>query len=66
MAASPRAHLDAMKIASIAELSQASRRRLSGGGIVNLDVHTLPRFGEKSVLEDIWASARGKVVKIGG
>ncbi|MCP3886414.1 MAG: transposase, partial [Propionibacteriaceae bacterium] len=33
------------------------------GSIVNLDFHTVPHFGEKSVLERHWAGARGKVMK---
>jgi len=31
--------------------------------IVNLDFHTAPHFGDKSVLEEHWAGARGKRMK---
>ena len=33
------------------------------GDIVNLDFHTMPHYGEESVLEKHWAGARGKVMK---
>ncbi len=36
---------------------------LYGGPIVNLDFHTVPHFGEESVLEKHWAGARNKVMK---
>jgi len=31
--------------------------------IVNLDFHTVPHFGEQSVLDEHWAGARGKTMK---
>src|SRR5208282_1436678 len=36
---------------------------LYDGKIINLDFHTVPHFGEESVLEKHWAGARGKVMK---
>lgn len=32
-------------------------------GIVNLDFHTVPHFGDESVLQEHWAGARGKRMK---
>jgi len=54
------AHLQRLQEAFIA---QAIRMGLYDGSIVNLDFHTVPHFGEESVLERHWAGARGKVVK---
>ena len=54
------AHLRRLQEAFIA---QAIRMGLYDGNIVNLDFHTVPHFGEESVLERHWAGARGKVVK---
>jgi len=42
---------------------QASRLGLYEGTIINLDFHTVPHFGEESVLEEHWAGARGKRMK---
>lgn len=36
---------------------------LCDGAIVNLDFHTIPHFGDESVLEEHWAGARGKRMK---
>jgi hypothetical protein len=36
---------------------------LYDGSIVNLDFHTIPHFGEESVLEKHWAGARNKTMK---
>jgi hypothetical protein len=36
---------------------------LYGGPIVNLDFHTVPHFGDESVLEKHWAGARNKTMK---
>jgi hypothetical protein len=36
---------------------------LYDGKIVNLDFHTIPHYGDESVLEKHWAGARGKVMK---
>ncbi|MBN2491338.1 MAG: transposase, partial [Planctomycetes bacterium] len=44
-------------------LKQATRLGLYDGGVVNLDFHTVPHYGEESVLEKQWAGARGKVMK---
>jgi transposase len=35
----------------------------STGSIINLDFHTIPHFGDESVLEEHWAGARSKVMK---
>lgn len=35
----------------------------SGNNIVNLDFHTVPHFGDESVLEKHWAGARGRTMK---
>lgn len=43
-------------------IAQAIRRGLYEGSLINLDFHTVPHFGEESVLERHWAGARGKVV----
>jgi transposase len=42
---------------------QAVRLRLYDGSIINLDFHTIPHFGEESVLEEHWAGARNKRMK---
>jgi transposase len=44
-------------------IAQAIRMGLYDGSIVNLDFHTVPHFGDQSVLERHWAGARGKVMK---
>lgn len=44
-------------------VEQATARRLYAGKVVNLDFHTVPHYGEESVLEKHWAGARGKAVK---
>jgi hypothetical protein len=44
-------------------VKQAIRLGLYGGPVVNLDFHTVPHFGEESVMEENWAGARNKVVK---
>jgi hypothetical protein len=36
---------------------------LYDGSIINLDFHTIPHYGDESVLEKHWAGARGKVMK---
>mgnify|MGYP001397596122 CR=1 FL=1 len=57
--------LDAVHITRLqkAFLEQATRLGLYRGEIVNLDFHTVPHYGEESVLEKHWAGARGKVMK---
>jgi len=42
---------------------QAIRIGLYDGSMLNLDFHTVPHFGDESVLERHWAGARGKVMK---
>jgi len=44
-------------------VSNASRIGLYDGKYVNLDFHTVPHFGEESVLEEHWAGARNKRMK---
>ncbi|MEW5785876.1 MAG: hypothetical protein AB1767_12530 [Bacillota bacterium] len=41
----------------------ASRLGIYDGSIVNLDFHTVPHFGDESVLDEHWAGARGKRMK---
>ena len=52
----------------ISRLQQAFIRQASGldlydGKIINLDFHTVPHFGDESVLEKHWAGARSKRMK---
>lgn len=42
---------------------QAARLRLYHTAIINLDFHTIPHFGEESVLQEHWAGARNKRMK---
>jgi len=44
-------------------VKQAARLKLYDGNIINLDFHTIPHFGEESVLEEHWAGARNKRLK---
>jgi hypothetical protein len=44
-------------------VKQAVKLGLYEGNIINLDFHTIPHFGEESVLEDHWAGARNKTMK---
>ena len=44
-------------------VKQASKVGLYNGSIVNLDFHTVPHYGDESVLEEHWAAARGKRMK---
>lgn len=44
-------------------VKQAIKLGLYEGNIINLDFHTIPHFGEESVLEDHWAGARNKTMK---
>jgi len=44
-------------------VNQAVKLRLYEGSIINLDFHTIPHFGDESVLEDHWAGARNKTMK---
>lgn len=44
-------------------IKNASKLGLYDGQFINLDFHTVPHFGEESVLEKHWAGARGKRMK---
>jgi len=42
---------------------RAAKLGLYEGKFVNLDFHTVPHYGDESVLEEHWAGARGKTMK---
>lgn len=44
-------------------VKQASKIGLYKGDIINLDFHTVPHFGDESVLDKHWAGARNKRMK---
>lgn len=44
-------------------IRQIMRLGLCSGSIINLDFHTIPHFGDESVLQKHWAGARGKRMK---
>jgi transposase len=44
-------------------VKRAAALGLYDGRAVNLDFHTVPHYGDESVLEKHWAGARGKVMK---
>ena len=44
-------------------VQRSSRLGLYDGTTINLDFHTVPHYGDQSVLEEHWAGARGKVMK---
>lgn len=44
-------------------VNQAVKLGLYNKEVVNLDFHTIPHFGDESVLEKHWAGARNKVMK---
>ena len=46
-------------------IKQTSKLHLytGNGNVVNLDFHTVPHFGDESVLENHWAGARNKTMK---
>jgi len=44
-------------------VTAAARLGIYDGSIINLDFHTVPHFGDESVLEEHWAGARGKRMK---
>jgi len=44
-------------------VKHATKLGLYTGNVVNLDFHTVPHYGDESVLEKHWAGARNKVVK---
>jgi transposase len=52
----------------ILKLQQAFVKRalklgLYDGSVINLDFHTIPHYGDESVLQEHWAGARGKRMK---
>lgn len=57
--------LDAVHIQNLqaAFVTRARKLGLYDGKIVNLDFHSIPHFGEESVLEKHWTGARGKGMK---
>ena len=44
-------------------VKKASLMGIYKGDIINLDFHTIPHFGDESVLDEHWAGARGKRMK---
>ena len=44
-------------------VTQVNKLGLYDKDVVNLDFHTVPHFGEESVLQKHWAGARNKVMK---
>jgi transposase len=44
-------------------VQRSSRLGLYDGATINLDFHTVPHYGDQSVLEEHWAGARGRVMK---
>jgi transposase len=44
-------------------VKKAVRLGLYDGSIINLDFHTIPHYGDESVLQGHWAGARGKRMK---
>jgi hypothetical protein len=44
-------------------VQQANRQHLYDKNIINLDFHTIPHFGDESVLQEHWAGARNKRMK---
>lgn len=57
--------LDAVHIQRLqaAFVKRAAKLGLYDGRIVNLDFHSVPHYGDESVLEHHWAGARGKAMK---
>ena len=57
--------LDAVDLLRLQQsfVKQASRLGLYDADLINLDFHTIPHFGEQSVLENHWAGARHKTMK---
>jgi transposase len=44
-------------------IKKASKLGLYDGQIINLDFHTIPHYGQESVLQEHWAGARGRRMK---
>ncbi|MCK4487063.1 MAG: transposase, partial [Desulfobacterales bacterium] len=57
--------LDAVHLLRLqkAFVKQANKLQLYDSSIINLDFHTVPHFGDESVLEKHWAGARNKTMK---
>jgi len=57
--------LDEVHIRRLQEafVKRVMKMGLYGGPVVNMDFHTMPHFGDESVLEKHWAGARNKVIK---
>ena len=57
--------LDAVHLLRLQQsfIKQADKLKLYDGSIINLDFHTIPHFGEESVLEQHWAGVRSKRMK---
>jgi transposase len=57
--------LDAVHLLRLQQsfVRHVAKLRLYDTGIINLDFHTIPHFGEESVLEEHWAGARNKRMK---
>jgi len=57
--------LDALHLLRLqkAFVKQANKLQLYDSSIINLDFHTVPHFGDESVLEKHWAGARNKKMK---
>jgi transposase len=57
--------LDAVHLLRLQQsfVKQATRLRLYDADLINLDFHTIPHFGEQSVLESHWAGSRNKAMK---
>lgn len=57
--------LDAVHVHRLqaAFVKRATKLGLYGGNVVNLDFHTVPHYGDESVLEKHWSGARNKAMK---
>jgi transposase len=44
-------------------VKRASKLGLYDGSVINLDFHTIPHYGDESILQEHWAGARGKRMK---
>ena len=53
-------HLQKLQLAFV---QQANKLGLYDKSVINLDFHTIPHFGDESVLEKHWAGARNKTMK---
>lgn len=57
--------LDAVHLLRLQQafVKHAHKLRLYDGQVVNLDFHSVPHYGEESVLDKHWTGARGKTMK---